>query len=96
MSIKNQGRTAKKGDTVLFYYAGHGDLVNEQSYIDVCDIDPANMEKTAVKVEDIRSRLRDCAATQKLLILDCCHSGTVQGGLGFSGEDIGDKKSAGG
>jgi formylglycine-generating enzyme required for sulfatase activity len=85
-------------DTVLVYFAGHGAVHRGQSVLIPQDFESANMGLTTYRVDELRDALHDCNASQKLLILDCCHSGGAKGGmtLGLSGEDVGGTKTAGG
>lgn len=64
-------------DIVFISYAGHGMCLDGQSFFCPVDNDPANAKLTGVRCDEIRSMLNDCKAAQKILVIDCCHSGTA-------------------
>jgi uncharacterized caspase-like protein len=67
---------AEKGDTVVVFFSGHGELdAKGQGFLVPQDCDPETLETTSYPVRQLRDQLHQCAATQKLLVLDCCHSG---------------------
>lgn len=67
-------KDSEAGDTVLFYYAGHGDYVQSDSYLVLPHTKRENIKQTAIPLRDISSILRQ---NQRLnvRIFDCCHSG---------------------
>lgn len=78
-------KRAKKGDTVLVFFAGHGFLDSEgQSYLAPQDCERASLGLYALRTNELRNWLHQCAATQKILVLDCCHSGSIRGGADSS------------
>ncbi len=89
---------ARAGDTVFVYFAGHGGVVAGGSVLCPTDFDPGHEGLTGVRVDHVRDLLHGCNATQKLLVLDACHSGGAKGGLtlGLSGEDLEGGPKAGG
>lgn len=88
----------KPGDTVLVFFAGHGGIVAGGSSLCPTDFDPEHSGLTGVRVDHVRDLMHGCKATQKLLVLDCCHSGAAGRGmqLGLSGDDLDGFKGAGG
>ncbi len=73
---------AKREDTVLVFFAGHGFLDDPgRGYLGTQDCEMAKMESTALRSDDLRDMLRRCKAKQKLLVLDCCHSGETEESL---------------
>ncbi len=67
---------ASKGDTVLFFYAGHGtfDQNSNEAFLILPNTDPGNLANTAVSLRDISKELRQQDMTC-VRIFDACHSG---------------------
>ncbi|MGE0756414.1 MAG: SUMF1/EgtB/PvdO family nonheme iron enzyme [Pirellulaceae bacterium] len=71
---------ARPGDTVLVFFSGHGFLDgNGQGFLAPKDCQKSNLGVTAFRTDELRDMLRQCQASQKILILDCCHAGGVKG-----------------
>jgi len=71
---------AKPGDTVLVYFSGHGFLDDRgQGFLAPQDCDLANLGPSSFQTERLRETMRLCKATQKILVLDCCHAGAGKG-----------------
>lgn len=88
--IAEQLKEAEPGDTMLVFFTGHGMGLEGKSYLCPLDYDGARAEQTSWRTDDLRKLLHSCKASQKLLILDCCHSGGAQGeGVSSSGEEVG-------
>jgi uncharacterized caspase-like protein len=92
------GREARKQDTVLVYFAGHGVMAKwaEQSakahsYWLAYDATLASLEVNGLRLEHVMDYVDDIPAARKLVILDHCHSGSVDlpktGGAGGGGRD---------
>jgi tetratricopeptide (TPR) repeat protein len=72
-------------DSVLFYFSGHGYLARDRAVGYLIPFDVRKTDSgapdfaTAINTSDVLvNNLRaDCPARHKLLILDCCHSGSV-------------------
>ena len=64
----------EKGDSILFYFAGHGVKEDEKGYLLLEDSKASDLQKTALDLAKINELLRksniDC-----FMILDACHSG---------------------
>lgn len=73
-----------ESDTVLVAFAGHGFSLNGQSFLCPLDFDGDQPALTGWRIDELRSLLHDCRAAQKLLVLDCCHSG---GAVSVGGAD---------
>lgn len=67
---------AKAQDTVLFAFSGHGDCdAKGRHYLLPSDGNPDLLEHTGVSIESLHQFLEKCPAKQKVIVLDCCHSG---------------------
>jgi hypothetical protein len=64
------------GDTVLFYYSGHG-VVEDDSYVCATDTELKQLAWTAISARQIVELLEQCTATAKVVILDCCHAARI-------------------
>ncbi|GHF48274.1 caspase, EACC1-associated type [Streptomyces griseosporeus] len=78
-------------ETALLYFSGHGEYCEQdgQLYFLTRDTDPADLPGTAVPAEFLERMLQSCRAASKLVLLDCCSSGSVVQGWtakGPSGE----------
>lgn len=64
----------EKGDSILFYFAGHGVKEDEKGYLLLADSKASDLQKAALDLAKINELLRksniDC-----FMILDACHSG---------------------
>jgi formylglycine-generating enzyme required for sulfatase activity len=92
-------RKAAVRDTVLVYFACHGTSENGQTFLTPRDWDSKSPGLTSWSVEYVRDQLKACDASQKLLILDTCHSGSS--GQGYArmtglGGDVSKTLEAGG
>ncbi|GAA3837575.1 hypothetical protein GCM10022243_00090 [Saccharothrix violaceirubra] len=74
-------------DLLVVYYAGHGVRhdVRDELYLTVRDSDRDGLAGTAVPFDFVREVLADSPARVKLLILDCCYSGTALGAMSAGG-----------
>jgi formylglycine-generating enzyme required for sulfatase activity len=78
--IRNWLLNMKEKDTVLVYFSGHGFLDgNMQGYLAPKDCRKSNLSLTAFRTNELKNMLQSCKASQKLLILDCCHAGGNKG-----------------
>jgi formylglycine-generating enzyme required for sulfatase activity len=79
-------------DTVVVTFSGHGfvDSDTGEGFLAPADCEKDNLRATGFPTERLRQMLRDCAARQKLLILDCCHAGAVRSGepTGATSEEL--------
>ncbi|HKS47452.1 MAG TPA: caspase family protein [Amycolatopsis sp.] len=66
-------------DVLLFYYVGHGQLLDGEHLgmaLKDTHADPKMRYVTSLRLNDVRAELeRRCTARVKLVILDCCFSG---------------------
>ena len=70
------------GDTVLFYFAGHGHYFESRTYLILPTTIPGAYESTALGLDDISKELRP-PQRSGFRIFDACHSGLdVRNGIG--------------
>jgi len=73
----------KKGDTIYFYYSGHGIPVaqdNNEPYILAKDIDPSYIdEERFFKLKNIYLKLSESNADKVVAVIDSCFSGSTDG-----------------
>jgi uncharacterized caspase-like protein len=83
MSIKKLMRRVEKGDTIYFYYSGHGIPVvsqNNEPYILPIDVEPEYIsEAPFFKLENIYKTLTDSKASKVIAFIDSCFSGATDG-----------------
>ncbi|WP_185932927.1 caspase, EACC1-associated type [Streptomyces sp. WAC 01325] len=72
-------------DTLLVYFAGHG-LTGPRNelYLSLTDTEPEELKVSALAFDLIRDVLTDCAADNRVVILDCCFSGRAIQDMGSS------------
>ena len=74
--IKRIVSSSSKGDSILFYFAGHGhyDAESGKTYLILPDTVDGDFERSALKFEDVSNILRE-ADKSCFRIFDACHSG---------------------
>lgn len=80
-------KDSQDGDTIVFYYSGHGAIKNISSYIVLPNTKSDNLEETALSVYDLVNAL---SGNNKLniIILDCCYSGQAMSLHNYNTKDI--------
>jgi hypothetical protein len=70
-------------DTLVVYFAGHGLIgpARNELFLALSDTDRDELQVSALPFELVRDVLRDCPATNRVLILDCCFSGRAARGF---------------
>jgi formylglycine-generating enzyme required for sulfatase activity len=74
------------GDTCWVFFAGHGELHEGHDYLMPIDVDPGNLNETALKISDITASLRNSGADNTVLLLDACRSQGRRSAMGFGSE----------
>lgn len=66
-------------ETALLYFSGHGEFceTDGQLYFLTRDSDRDNLPGTAVPADFLERMLQSCRASSKVVLLDCCSSGSV-------------------
>ncbi|MFE7384531.1 AAA domain-containing protein [Streptomyces zhihengii] len=83
-------------ETALLYFSGHGEFceADGQLYFLTRDADPDDLPGTAVPAEFLERMLQYCRASSKVVLLDCCSSGSVVQGWTAKGATDGSERPA--
>lgn len=71
---------ATEDDTLLFYFSGHGAVVDRELYLAVGASDPGEPEISAFPVKVLARYVSTSVSRRKIVILDCCFSGEAADG----------------
>ncbi|MFD8752905.1 AAA domain-containing protein [Kitasatospora sp. NPDC059577] len=79
----------QQSETALVYFSGHGEFCEEdnQLYFLTRDSDRSDLPGTAVSAEFLERTLQECRAASKIVLLDCCSSGSVVQGWTAKGAE---------
>lgn len=79
----------QQSESALLYFSGHGEFceADNQLYFLTRDSDPADLPRTAVSAEFLERTLQSCRAASKIVLLDCCASGSVVQGWRAKGRE---------
>ena len=84
--VKEVASRLQPGDTMLFFFAGHGHLQDEETFLVLPDSELDSIESTALPLRDLTAELR-VAHCGCFRILDACHSGIdVRSGAGLDSQ----------
>jgi formylglycine-generating enzyme required for sulfatase activity len=83
------------GDNFWFFFSGHGIRHNNRDYLMPCDGDTEDIEETAIPINFVTERLRQCGADNIVLILDACRSLAQKGGEGIGRQTAEDARQQG-
>ncbi len=83
----------KPDDLLLLYFTGHGVRDDQgQLYLAVNDTKHNRLRATAIGAAYVTGEMDRSRSRRRVLILDCCHSGSfAQGSKGVTGESVGIK-----
>lgn len=76
--LQNLARQARSDDMLLFYFAGHGQSLDQEVYLIPTDAEPNEMmPDTAVPLSRVKQIMEASSARTKAIILDACYTGVV-------------------
>ncbi|GAB4378505.1 MAG: hypothetical protein Kow00121_30470 [Elainellaceae cyanobacterium] len=73
----------RAGDNFWFFFAGHGKRHRNRDYLLPSDVNPRNIEGTAIPIHYVTERLRRCGADNVILLLDACRNEGDRDGEGI-------------
>jgi tetratricopeptide (TPR) repeat protein len=89
--LEEFAETCQNTDLLVVHFSGHAKSENRELYLisNNTMFHPNGRLRfsTTIKMRDIKEILDRCRARHKLLILDCCYSGTALGGGAYRGND---------
>ena len=86
LQLKNRLETLRKNDLIVVAFSGHGVHLKGKSYLCPSDSQLENPDETMVALDRVYEMLQQCAAAQKVLIVDACRNDpTPQGTRAPSG-----------
>ncbi|QPP06763.1 AAA family ATPase [Streptomyces bathyalis] len=93
-SIESFLEERQPSESALLYFSGHGEFceTDNQLYFLTRDSDPADLARTAVSADFLERTLQSCRAASKIVLLDCCASGSVV--QGWRAKGAGNAESA--
>ena len=74
----------EKGDLVIVSFSGHGTSLLGKSYLCPSEADEDDPAGTMISLESVYRQLDRSRATQKLLVVDACHSDPTRGDAGIT------------
>ncbi|MGB7342959.1 MAG: caspase family protein [Pirellulaceae bacterium] len=69
-------QTANASDAIVLFFSGHGYRQDDAFYLVPSDFSIDSPAATGLSLARLREQLSVCKAQTKLVILDCCHSGS--------------------
>lgn len=81
-ALTNIGKATEPDDVLVFYYSGHGDEDENQSYLVARDGHLPVLKDTAVPMARVKEIMESAPARSKVIVLDACHSGARIGAKG--------------
>jgi YVTN family beta-propeller protein len=84
-----QNEDVRPEDMLLFYYSGHG--IPDQGgkpYLSPSEIDPELPVKRGFSFNEFITVIQNSVSTKKVVILDCCFSGSAEIGKGKTSDSI--------
>lgn len=81
-ALQSVANATQPDDLLLFYYSGHGDKDESESYLVARDGRQVILSDSAVPVMRVKAIMEKAKARAKVILLDACHSGADFGGKG--------------
>ena len=75
--IKNFFYTAEAGQTLLFYFSGHGITNRGEVFLTTPEVDPQEPMFIGIKLRDLTDLLKHSRSTRIVCIIDACYSGAA-------------------
>jgi formylglycine-generating enzyme required for sulfatase activity len=90
IALKALEGSATPEDTVFIYFSGHGLEDGGMSYFIPADGNPQLLTDTGISLDRFNESLSRCPAGRKVVMLDACHSGVIEGrkGSGLMTQDF--------
>jgi formylglycine-generating enzyme required for sulfatase activity len=73
------------GDTAILYFAGHGFVDADGTYLATYDTKLTSLRYTSITWAELQREWRQISAGRRVLLADACHSGGLAGLRGFGG-----------
>ncbi|MBY0426891.1 MAG: caspase family protein, partial [Cytophagales bacterium] len=78
-TLKSLERQVSMNDVFVFYYAGHGGMMNDQFYFIPSECtrlyEDNALQKSAISASEVQDLLQKIKALKQIVIMDACHSG---------------------
>jgi WD40 repeat protein len=87
-TIDDIGKTIKKEDVFVFFYAGHGSMVENNFYFITSDVTGMYQQdklKNALFVKELQDKFRLLPALKQVVFIDACQSGSSVEALAMRG-----------
>ena len=76
-AIAHAAQHVGSGDLFILYFCGHGAIADDQFYLCLQSSSLSNLSKTGISSADLEIALQESKARGILLIVDCCHAGSL-------------------
>jgi hypothetical protein len=73
--VRRVCKTVREGDTLYFFYAGHGFSKNDKNYITCHDTVRKDLGPTSIELQGLLKEFAKSKCRNIILFLDSCHSG---------------------
>jgi WD40 repeat protein len=87
-ALEEFGKTMKKDDVFIFFYAGHGSTNDNSFYFITSEITGLYQQdrlKDALRVTELQEKFRSLAALKQVIFVDACQSGSSVAALAMRG-----------